>query len=110
MSPRGHRVVGLVASDFMSCWDFAVADVVTSWLHDRVGPAIGQDIYRACRKSLDSEKWQCLANFERVAHFSIDTSNMFEFWDRVGGRYSMDSAIGIITRRFSVRILSSPPE
>ncbi|GLW67419.1 glucose-6-phosphate isomerase [Actinomadura rubrobrunea] len=34
-------------------------------------------------------------NAERVAEFGIDTANMFEFWDWVGGRYSMDSAIGL---------------
>ncbi|MGD0441115.1 MAG: glucose-6-phosphate isomerase [Acidimicrobiales bacterium] len=36
-------------------------------------------------------------NAERVAEFGIDTDNMFEFWDWVGGRYSMDSAIGLST-------------
>jgi glucose-6-phosphate isomerase len=34
---------------------------------------------------------------EKVAAFGIDTKNMFEFWDWVGGRYSMDSAIGLAT-------------
>ena len=36
-------------------------------------------------------------NTEAVAKFGIDTANMFEFWDWVGGRYSMDSAIGLST-------------
>ncbi len=36
-------------------------------------------------------------NAEAVAAFGIDTANMFEFWDWVGGRYSMDSAIGLST-------------
>jgi len=36
-------------------------------------------------------------NATEVAKFGIDTSNMFEFWDWVGGRYSMDSAIGLST-------------
>jgi glucose-6-phosphate isomerase len=36
-------------------------------------------------------------NAEEVAKFGIDTANMFEFWDWVGGRYSMDSAIGLST-------------
>src|SRR5579863_6564615 len=36
-------------------------------------------------------------NAERVADFGIDTDNMFGFWDWVGGRYSMDSAIGLST-------------
>ena len=34
-------------------------------------------------------------NAEKVAEFGIDTQNMFEFWDWVGGRYSYDSAIGL---------------
>ncbi|NGN67477.1 glucose-6-phosphate isomerase [Streptomyces sp. A7024] len=34
-------------------------------------------------------------NGEKVAEFGIDTANMFEFWDWVGGRYSFDSAIGL---------------
>jgi glucose-6-phosphate isomerase len=36
-------------------------------------------------------------NAAKVAEFGIDTSNMFGFWDWVGGRYSMDSAIGLST-------------
>ncbi len=36
-------------------------------------------------------------NAQRVADFGIDTANMFGFWDWVGGRYSMDSAIGLST-------------
>jgi len=36
-------------------------------------------------------------NAEQVAKFGIDTANMFGFWDWVGGRYSMDSAIGLST-------------
>jgi glucose-6-phosphate isomerase len=36
-------------------------------------------------------------NAEEVAKFGIDTDNMFGFWDWVGGRYSMDSAIGLST-------------
>jgi glucose-6-phosphate isomerase len=36
-------------------------------------------------------------NAQEVARFGIDTANMFGFWDWVGGRYSMDSAIGLST-------------
>jgi glucose-6-phosphate isomerase len=36
-------------------------------------------------------------NTEKVAEFGIDTANMFGFWDWVGGRYSMDSAVGLST-------------
>ncbi len=42
-------------------------------------------------------------NAEGVAAFGIDTANMFEFWDWVGGRYSLDSAIGL-----SVMLATSP--
>src|SRR5690606_10751332 len=42
-------------------------------------------------------------NAERVAEFGIDTTNMFGFWDWVGGRYSVDSAIGL-----SLMILIGP--
>ena len=36
-------------------------------------------------------------NDAKVSEFGIDTANMFGFWDWVGGRYSMDSAIGLST-------------
>jgi len=36
-------------------------------------------------------------NGAKVSEFGIDTANMFGFWDWVGGRYSMDSAIGLLT-------------
>jgi len=36
-------------------------------------------------------------NAQKVSEFGIDTANMFEFWDWVGGRYSMDAAIGLST-------------
>ena len=36
-------------------------------------------------------------NAQKVEEFGIDTANMFGFWDWVGGRYSMDSAIGLST-------------
>src|SRR5579859_4085793 len=36
-------------------------------------------------------------NAQKVVEFGIDTANMFGFWDWVGGRYSMDSAIGLST-------------
>ncbi len=34
-------------------------------------------------------------NADKVSAFGIDTVNMFGFWDWVGGRYSVDSAIGL---------------
>jgi glucose-6-phosphate isomerase len=56
-----------------------------------------------CLKALGDEKAVARhfvavsTNAAEVAKFGIDTANMFEFWDWVGGRYSMDSAIGLST-------------
>jgi len=47
-------------------------------------------------------------NAPQVAEFGIDTANMFEFWDWVGGRYSMDSAIGLSTMLAVARRTSAP--
>src|SRR5712692_5197425 len=48
-------------------------------------------------KTVDRHFVEVSTNAEKVAEFGIDTANMFEFWDWVGGRYSMDSAIGLST-------------
>src|SRR4029453_7899285 len=54
-----------------------------------------------CLKSLKDDKAVAKhfvavsTNASEVARFGIDTANMFGFWDWVGGRYSMDSAIGL---------------
>ena len=56
-----------------------------------------------CVKSFDDERAiarhfvAVSTNASAVAKFGIDTANMFGFWDWVGGRYSMDSAIGLST-------------
>jgi glucose-6-phosphate isomerase len=56
-----------------------------------------------CLKALGDEKAvrnhfvAISTNTKEVAAFGIDTENMFGFWDWVGGRYSMDSAIGLST-------------
>ena len=48
--------------------------------------------------SVVSQHFVALSTNEReVSNFGIDASNMFEFWDWVGGRYSMESAIGLST-------------
>ena len=48
--------------------------------------------------SVVSQHFVALSTNEReVSNFGIDAANMFEFWDWVGGRYSMDSAIGLST-------------
>ena len=49
------------------------------------------------KKSIAKHFVAVSTNAQAVAEFGIDASNMFEFWDWVGGRYSMDSAIGLST-------------
>jgi glucose-6-phosphate isomerase len=48
-------------------------------------------------KSIEKQFVAVSTNAAEVSKFGIDTANMFEFWDWVGGRYSMDSAIGLST-------------
>jgi glucose-6-phosphate isomerase len=52
---------------------------------------------RGDEKSVAKHFLAVSTNAKEVAKFGIDTANMFEFWDWVGGRYSMDSAIGLST-------------
>ncbi len=54
--------VGSVASVFMSRWDKAANPLVPPALKDRLGLAVGRDVYRAYRRLLDSERWQRLEN------------------------------------------------
>ncbi len=60
------------------------ARTARAWLVDALGDDAVADHFVAVS-----------TNAERVADFGIDTSNMFGFWDWVGGRYSVDSAIGL---------------
>jgi len=60
------------------------AHTARSWLVDELGDDAVADHFVAVS-----------TNAERVAEFGIDTDNMFGFWDWVGGRYSVDSAIGL---------------
>jgi glucose-6-phosphate isomerase len=68
------------------------AHTVRAWLVAALGEAAVADHFVAVS-----------TNAERVAAFGIDTANMFGFWDWVGGRYSVDSAIGL-----SLMILIGP--
>jgi glucose-6-phosphate isomerase len=61
------------------------ARTARSWLLDRLGE----------EKAVMRHFVAVSTNAEKVAEFGIDTQNMFEFWDWVGGRYSYDSAIGL---------------
>ncbi|MGE5210884.1 MAG: glucose-6-phosphate isomerase [Acidobacteriota bacterium] len=60
------------------------ARTARAWLVDALGETAVADHFVAVS-----------TNAERVAEFGIDTANMFGFWDWVGGRYSVDSAIGL---------------
>lgn len=68
------------------------ARTARSWLVDALGDAAVAEHFVAVS-----------TNADRVAAFGIDTANMFGFWDWVGGRYSVGSAIGL-----SVMILIGP--
>ncbi|MFZ1941411.1 MAG: transaldolase [Terracidiphilus sp.] len=52
-----------VASVFVSRWDGATIEKVPDRLRDKLGLAVGKQIYKAYRDTLDSERWQRLANF-----------------------------------------------
>ena len=56
-----------------------------AWLHERLGPDTKVERHFVALST----------NAEAVAAFGIDPANMFGFWDWVGGRYSLDSAIGL---------------
>lgn len=52
-----------VASVFLSRWDGATLDKVPEPLRNKLGIAVGQQVYKAYRDILESDRWQCLANF-----------------------------------------------
>ncbi|HSP02491.1 MAG TPA: glucose-6-phosphate isomerase [Acidimicrobiales bacterium] len=56
-----------------------------AWLHERLGPETRVERHFVALST----------NADAVSAFGIDTANMFGFWDWVGGRYSLDSAIGL---------------
>ena len=61
-------------------------------LYTNLGPGLGGD-----EKAIARHFVAISTNAREVAKFGMDTANMFEFWDWVGGRYSMSSAIGLST-------------
>ncbi|MGC9376526.1 glucose-6-phosphate isomerase [Streptomyces sp. MH13] len=69
-----------------------------SWLLaglDDGGPTRSSEAESGGEKAVARHFVALSTNSEKVAGFGIDTANMFEFWDWVGGRYSYDSAIGL---------------
>jgi len=65
------------------------ARTARAWLVDALGPSVD------ARVAVASHFVAVSTNAEEVAEFGIDTANMFGFWEWVGGRYSVDSAIGL---------------
>ena len=81
------RTLVIVASKtFTTAETMTNAQVVRTWLVDRLGEA-----------SVPRHFVAVSTNTDAVRAFGIDPANMFGFWDWVGGRYSMDSAIGLST-------------
>ena len=80
------RTLFIVASKtFTTIETMTNAETARNWLVGRLGsPDAVRDHFVAVSTNADN-----------VAAFGIDTANMFEFWDWVGGRYSVDSAIGL---------------
>lgn len=72
-------VVGSVASVFMSRWDKAVADKVPATLANTLALAVGQDVYRAYRQLMESDRWQKLegagARMQRLLFASTSTKD-----------------------------------
>ncbi|MBB2990948.1 glucose-6-phosphate isomerase [Mycolicibacterium iranicum] len=64
------------------------ATAARRWLTDALGDSAGQD-------AVSKHFVAVSTNAKLVDEFGIDTDNMFGFWDWVGGRYSVDSAIGL---------------
>jgi glucose-6-phosphate isomerase len=81
------RTLVIVASKtFTTAETMSNAQVVRTWLVDRLGES-----------SVPRHFVAVSTNADAVRAFGIDAANMFGFWDWVGGRYSMDSAIGLST-------------
>ena len=79
---------------------FIIASKTFTTLETMTNAHTARDWLRATLNQPDAVARHFVAvstNAEAVAQFGIDTANMFEFWDWVGGRYSMDSAIGLST-------------
>ena len=77
----------ICSKTFTTTETLANAHAARKWALDKL------DDVRAVRKHFVAVS----TNAEEVSNFGIDPANMFGFWDWVGGRYSMDSAIGLST-------------
>jgi glucose-6-phosphate isomerase len=83
-----HETLFIIASKtFTTLETMTNAALARRWVLDAIGAEEGVKRHFVALST----------NGEAVARFGIDTANMFGFWDWVGGRYSMDSAIGLST-------------
>jgi len=83
-----HETLFVIASKtFTTLETMANADAARAWTLAALGD----------EKAVAKHFVALSTNAEAVEKFGIDTANMFGFWDWVGGRYSMDSAIGLST-------------
>jgi glucose-6-phosphate isomerase len=75
------------------------AESAREWLMSGLGVSAGAGAAKNGRDASAVAKHfvAVSTNAEKVSAFGIDTANMFGFWDWVGGRYSMDAAIGLST-------------
>ncbi len=80
-----ETLVVISSKTFTTIETITNATTARTWLVDALGDAAAVERHFVAVST----------NAEEVARFGIDTDNMFGFWDWVGGRYSMDSAIGL---------------
>ncbi|MBR8742991.1 glucose-6-phosphate isomerase [Nocardiopsis sp. MG754419] len=81
-----HTLFVVASKTFTTIETITNATAARDWLLDGLGA--GEDAIARHFVAVST-------NADEVAAFGIDTANMFEFWDWVGGRYSYDSAIGL---------------
>ncbi|MCW5603554.1 MAG: glucose-6-phosphate isomerase, partial [Burkholderiales bacterium] len=86
----GETLFIVCSKTFTTLETLANARAARAWVLDRLGDGGNEE-------AVGKHFVAVSTNRDEVARFGIDTENMFGFWDWVGGRYSMDSAIGLST-------------
>ncbi|WP_024794660.1 glucose-6-phosphate isomerase [Tomitella biformata] len=96
LDPETTLIV-VVSKTFVTVETLTNATVARRWLLDGLGlaPAAGEDLSPAARDAVAKHFVAVSTAADRVREFGIDPVNMFGFWDWVGGRYSVDSAVGL---------------
>ncbi|WP_017590057.1 glucose-6-phosphate isomerase [Nocardiopsis ganjiahuensis] len=83
-----HTLFVVASKTFTTVETITNATAARDWLLSGLGAGPGSDAIAKHFVAVST-------NADEVTKFGIDTANMFEFWDWVGGRYSYDSAIGL---------------